>query len=135
MQGIPREGHDALQRRRQGDSPLPLWWSRGFPGELPLVGQARSWVAGLLPAGEPLDDLLAIASELAANAVKHTRSGDPGGRFTMDVTWSPDGARVVVGDQGSGDVPAIVASEGDDLADAVSGRGLLLVSVFSAAWG
>src|SRR5579862_5861841 len=77
--------------------PLPRWWWRGFPGQPPQVSQARSWVASLLPGCAPLDDLLLFASELASNAITHTRSGRPGGRFTVEVTWTPRTARVVVG--------------------------------------
>ena len=116
-------------------STLPLWWSRELDGEPPLVGRARSWVAELLPACAPLDDLLIFTSELATNAVTHTRSGHPGGRFTVEVTWSPQAARVVVGDQGSHEVPAIAASAGDQAAFLQSGRGLLLIDTLSAAWG
>jgi serine/threonine-protein kinase RsbW len=116
-------------------SELPLWWSRVFPGEPPLVGQARSWIAELLPACSPLDDLLLLASELASNAVAHTRSGQPGGQFTVEVTWSPQSARVVVGDQGSDEVPVAVASPGEQGEYLESGRGLLLVDALSAAWG
>jgi hypothetical protein len=89
----------------------------------------------LLPACSPLDDLLLLASELAANAVTHTRSGQPGGRFTVEVTWSPQSARVVVGDQGSDEIPVSAASPVDQVACLESGRGLLLVDALSAAWG
>jgi serine/threonine-protein kinase RsbW len=95
----------------------------------------RTWIEGFLPACAPLDDLVVIASELATNAVEHTRSGDPGGRFTVDVTWSPDSARVVVGDQGSDEVPESAASLEEEFACAESGRGLWLVGQLSAAWG
>ncbi len=114
---------------------LPLWWSRDFPGEPRRVGQARSWVARLLPACDPLDDLLIFASELASNAVTHTRSGQHGGRFTIEVTWSPQAARVVVGDQGSDETPATVAKPDDQAAYLENGRGLLLIDAMSAAWG
>jgi serine/threonine-protein kinase RsbW len=116
-------------------SPLPLWWSRQFRGQPSQVGHARSWIAGLFPRCEPLDDLLFFASELGANAVTHTRSGKPGGLFTVEVTWSPTAARVVVGDQGSDEVPRSTASPDDAAADLESGRGLLLIEAMSAAWG
>jgi serine/threonine-protein kinase RsbW len=116
-------------------SALPLWWSRVFPGQPSLVSQARSWISGLLPASPPLDDLLLLADELAANAVTHTRSGQPGGQFTVEVIWSPQSARVVVGDQGSDEVPVPVASLGDQVPNLESGRGLFLVEALSAAWG
>jgi hypothetical protein len=56
------------QRQSRSGLELPLWWSREFAGELPMVGEARSWIAELFPAGESLDDLLMVADELAANA-------------------------------------------------------------------
>jgi anti-sigma regulatory factor (Ser/Thr protein kinase) len=116
-------------------SPLPLWWSRGFPGEASQVGRARAWLAELLPACAPLDDLLLFTSELATNTTAHTRSGDPGGRFTVEVTWTPQVARVVVGDQGSDEVPASAASPDDQDAYLENGRGLLLIEAMAAAWG
>ena len=116
-------------------SPPPLWWSRDFPGEPRQVSHARSWVAKLLPACAPLDDLLIFTSELASNAVTHTRSGQPGGQFTVEVTWNPRTARIVVGDQGSHEVPVTAAIPGAQDAFLESGRGLLLVDMMSAAWG
>ena len=116
-------------------SPLPLWWSRDFPGEPAQVGRARAWVADLLPACAPLDDLLLFASELATNATAHTRSGEPDGRFTIEVTWTPQTARVVVGDQGSDEVPSSIASPDDQDAHLENGRGLLLIEMMAAAWG
>ena len=121
--------------QRAAEPGLPLWWWRSFPGEPSQVSQARSWIAGLLPACGPLDDLLVVASELATNAVAHTRSGQPGGLFTIDVTWTPGTARVVVGDQGSTEVPASAAAPADQVACQESGRGLLLVDALSASWG
>jgi hypothetical protein len=68
-----------------------------------------------------------------ANAVMHTRSGEPGGWFTVEVTWSPTTARVVVGDLGSDEIPTSSAPADD--ADLETGRGLLLIAAMSAAWG
>jgi len=115
-------------------SPLPLWWSRTFRGQPSQVRKARSWITGLLPACGPLDDLLTFTSELATNAVTHTRSGEPGGWFTVEVTLSPSTARVVVGDQGSDEIPASSTGPADDT-ELESGRGLLLIATMSAAWG
>jgi len=124
-----------IQASPSPGSPLPLWWSRLFPGEPAQVGKARSWVAELLPACDPLDELLIFASELATNAVTHTRSGEPGGWFSVEITWSPEVARVVVGDQGSDEVPTSEASSGDGATDTETGRGLLLIDAMSAGWG
>ena len=85
--------------------PPAYWWSRDFPGEEAQVHQVRAWMKGFLPACNALEDLVSVASELAGNAVTHTRSGQADGRFTVDVTWSPDSARVVVEDQGSDEIP------------------------------
>jgi hypothetical protein len=76
-----------------------------------------------------------FTSELATNTIAHTRSGDPGGRFTIEVTWTPQAARVAVGDQGSDEIPASTASPGEQDAYVENGRGLLLVDAMSAAWG
>jgi serine/threonine-protein kinase RsbW len=115
-------------------APLPLWWSREFAGEPAEVGRARGWVGKLLPACDPLDELLIVTSELSTNAVAHTRSGQPGGRFTVEVTWSPQAVRVIVGDQGSDEVPATPA-DAAGAEDLENGRGLLLVSALATAWG
>jgi anti-sigma regulatory factor (Ser/Thr protein kinase) len=112
--------------------PPAYWWSRDFPGEKEQARQVRAWIEGILPACDALEDLVLIASELASNAVTHTRSGQDNARFTVDVTWSADRARVVVGDKGSDEVPD---SANPDENDAETGRGLLLVGALSAAWG
>jgi serine/threonine-protein kinase RsbW len=115
-------------------SSLPLWWYRRFPGESLQISSARSWLAGLLPACGPLDDLLLFASELATNALVHTRSGEPDGWFSVEVTWCPMWARVVVGDQGSDEVPTRTGPR-DDAIELEDGRGLALIDALSAAWG
>jgi hypothetical protein len=89
------------------------WWSRDFPGQKAQVRAVRAWIEGLLPACDAREDLVTIASELGTNAVTHTRSGQAEGRFTVDVTWSPERTRVVAGDQGSDEVPG---SPGQDQA-------------------
>lgn len=116
--------------------PPTYWWSRDFPGEKAQVGAVRAWIEGFLPACDAREDLVTIASELSTNAVTHTRSGHPEGRFTVDVTWSPDCARVVAGDQGSDEVPGNPGNPGQDqVACAETGRGLLIVSALSSRWG
>jgi serine/threonine-protein kinase RsbW len=112
--------------------PPTYWWSRDFPGEEAQVREVRAWMKGFLPACDAQEDLVSIASELASNAVTHTRSGQAEGRFTVDVAWSLECARVVVGDQGSEEIPADPANP---TFDAESGRGLFLVHALSAAWG
>jgi anti-sigma regulatory factor (Ser/Thr protein kinase) len=94
-----------------------------------LVAEALA-VAGSCPAA---GDAALIVSELAANAVQHTRSGK-GGEVRVTVAATPaEWVLVMVGDAGpdEGAVPAIPAQR----ASAESGRGLLLVAALSAAYG
>lgn len=68
-----------------------------------------------------------LTSELVANAVVH----GGGGAVTLSVRASGGRLRVDVYDT-SPDLPAAAANPG---ADAVSGRGLLLVETLAAGWG
>jgi serine/threonine-protein kinase RsbW len=112
-----------------------VWWGRDFPGGTDQVGEARHWVEDLLPGCDPLADILLLASELSTNAVMHTRSGQAGGRFTVDIEWAPDVARVVIGDQGSPTILAIGARPGEATWTDESGRGLWLVDELADDWG
>ena len=94
-----------------------------------LVAEALA-VAGRCPAA---DDAALIVSELAANAVRHTRSGK-GGEVRVTVAAAPaEWVLILVGDDGQdeGLVPGIPAQR----PSAESGRGLLLVAALSAACG
>ena len=77
-----------------------------------------------------MDELVLLASELAANAVLHSRSGHPGGVFTVRATLYPgDYAWVEIIDQGG----AWVADRHDD----EHGRGLTVVAIIAGEgnWG
>lgn len=94
-----------------------------------LLAEALA-VAGSCPAA---DDAALIISELAANAVRHTRSGK-GGEVRVTVAAAPaEWVLILVGDDGpdEGSVPEIPVQR----SSAESGRGLLLVSALSAACG
>ena len=112
-----------------------LWWARDFPGGEDQVRLARHWIEDLLPQCDPLADLVLLASELCTNAILHTRSGKPVGRFTVDVEWAPQAARVVIGDQGSPTAPAITAKTQDATLADEHGRGLWLVDELADDWG
>jgi anti-sigma regulatory factor (Ser/Thr protein kinase) len=122
-----------------------LLWARDFPGRAFEVRAARRWIEGLLPDCEPREDVLLLASELCANAVVHTRSGLPGGRFSVHIEWSPERARVVIEDQGSpGSLAAGSLAAGSlevEASPAVPawarecGRGLPLVAEIADDWG
>ena len=71
-----------------------------------------------------------VVSEFAANALRHTVSSEPGGRFLLEVRRWSGGAAVSVTDEGSHKVPAI--PEPDDLSEC--GRGLQTVHSLAAEW-
>jgi len=116
-------------------APSVAWWGRDFRGGADQVRLARHWIEDLLPECDPLQDILLLVSELCANAVTHTRSREAGGRFSVDVEWGPELARVVIGDQGSLTVPAIGGKPGESAGTEEDGRGLLLVDELADDWG
>jgi Histidine kinase-like ATPase domain len=107
-------------------------WARTFPGVAASVPEARGFVAGLLTGCPARDVLIACASELCANAIAHTASGN-GGAFIVEVACPRDGlARIAVTDDG-GAVSAPAAGVPDPMAD--GGRGLALVAACTSRWG
>jgi hypothetical protein len=74
---------------------------RGVRASVPA---ARQFIADALPGCPRADDLILAASELAANAVCRSASGE-GGRFTLRVRTAPRWARVEVTDSGPALLP------------------------------
>ena len=108
-----------------------LW----FPGQASAVGQARRFVASVAGEDFPaLDDLLVLVSEVAANAVKHTASGD-GGAFEIAVCVSENAVRVEVGDQGGASEPRLADHDGVSADALTGGRGLRIVEALATKWG
>ena len=106
-------------------------WARTFRGVPAAVPEARSFVAETLVGCPAREVLLTCVSELCANAVRHTASGD-GGAFTVEVACPRDGvARVAVTDAGGPTVPAPGAP--DLMAE--GGRGLAMVAACTTRWG
>jgi anti-sigma regulatory factor (Ser/Thr protein kinase) len=111
------------------------WWTRHFRGRADQVLEVRHWLEDLLPECAARSDVLLLASELCANAIVHSRSGEAGGQFSVDVDWAPTLARVVIGDQGSAKAPSVASRSGDAAQLGESGRGLLLVDDVADDWG
>lgn len=91
------------------------------------VGADLAKVAASCPVA---DDLVLLASELAANAILHSRSGHPARTFAVRTTLYPgDYAWVEVTDQGG----CWTADEHDD----EHGRGLTIVAAIAGDgnWG
>jgi anti-sigma regulatory factor (Ser/Thr protein kinase) len=116
-------------------SPGATWWTRRFRGGADQVPEVRRWLKDLLPDCAARADVLLLASELCTNAIVHSRSGEAGGQFSVDVDWAPTLARVVIGDQGSARAPVLAGRAGDAAPPGESGRGLLLVDDVADDWG
>jgi anti-sigma regulatory factor (Ser/Thr protein kinase) len=103
---------------------------RVFPGRLDQVAQARRFVARVLDGCPVSDDALLCTSELASNAVRHTRTGW-NGKFQVVVWRGRSSACVAVLDDGSDTTPV----PGQPGRVAESGHGLLAVQTLAARWG
>jgi anti-sigma regulatory factor (Ser/Thr protein kinase) len=117
--------------RATGTAAAPvITWARTFPAVPAQVREARRFLAGLLDGGPAAGDALICLSELASNAVAHSRSGQPGGTFTVRVRRAAQRLRVEVCDQGGP-----WHSPGHPSTDEPSGRGLLIVAQLASRWG
>jgi serine/threonine-protein kinase RsbW len=118
--------------------PLAVLAAAWFPGEPSSVGDAREFVRGVLGDDCPvLDDVLLMASEIASNAVRHTRSGKQGGWFDLTVSKARNTVRVAVADRGSPSEPGIPDDSGGRFGAEVltGGRGLRIVDALANGWG
>jgi serine/threonine-protein kinase RsbW len=102
--------------------------AQAFPGNSVQVREARRFLAAILGRRRAADDAVLCLSELAANAIIHSRSGRPGGYFTVGVDIDSQRLRVEVCDEGG---PWTWLGRGDER----HGRGLLVVSQLARAWG
>lgn len=106
---------------------------RRFPGLPSQVKHARRFVARCLSSFSEADTAILLTSEVVTNAVVHSASGRPGGKFDIAVIVAGGNVRVEVGDAGSGSVPVPQERAAYDIAD--HGRGLDLVEALSTRWG
>ena len=103
-------------------------WSRVFVATPPHVPEARRFLARILVGRSAADDAVLCLGELAANAAIHSRSRD-GGQFTVRAQLGGGILRVEVGDEGGPWVQPAGPPDGQH------GRGLLIVSQLTRAWG
>jgi serine/threonine-protein kinase RsbW len=108
-------------------SPSSCKCSRTFPGRPDQVRQARGFLQRVLADCGLLTDAVLICSELATNAVLHSRSGQPEGQFTVraevrdgDYVW------IEVEDQGGVWTDAGHSDQ--------RGRGLEIVAMLADYW-
>jgi serine/threonine-protein kinase RsbW len=107
-----------------------LIWRRSFPGLAEHVRHAREFAAFLLADLPRVDDAVLVVSEFAANALRHTASARPGGRYLLEIRRWRDGASVALTDEGSHKIPRV--PEPDDLSEC--GRGLQTVNALATEW-
>jgi anti-sigma regulatory factor (Ser/Thr protein kinase) len=106
-------------------APLPARdRTRTFPGHREHARNAREFIAAILGAHHAAGDAVLLISELSANAVAHSASGQPGGQFTVRARVDDDGhVHAQVEDQGSpwdGNLTAAEAPHGLYLLRALS---------------
>ena len=113
-----------MMRAETSKPPEAATFHRSYPGTDDQVQQVRKDLAPLVDGCPLADDFVLLASELSTNAVVHSRSGLPGGVFTVRAEIRPGNyACLEVEDQGG---PWIERKPGDD-----HGRGLVLVSALA----
>jgi hypothetical protein len=80
----------------------PGTYARAYEGRPDQIQHVRAFLAGVLDGCPVVDSAVLIGDELATNAVRHSNSGKPGGKFTVRVeVHEPDYLWVEVEDQGS----------------------------------
>jgi anti-sigma regulatory factor (Ser/Thr protein kinase) len=80
------ESHACATRQqhvRRPGAACPLRYAHSFPGQADQIRHVRACLREILAAWPRAGDAVAVASELAANSVLHSRSGLPGGVFTV----------------------------------------------------
>jgi len=120
-----------------GPVPSTRPFTRTFRGTPASVPEARRFVAELLTGCPAREVLMTCVSELCANAIAHSDSGN-GGVFIVEVHLPRPGvARIAVTDEGGPSLP--VAGRLDPMAEAglmaEGGRGLALVAACTSRWG
>ncbi|WP_220183037.1 ATP-binding protein [Sphaerisporangium album] len=148
--GLPQAGHSSRalpvdEAVRTG--PEILIWRRAFPGALDQAAEARRLTRFLLGGTPFADDAELVVGELAGNAVRHTRSGSPGGHFTVEIILTsprreplggPAAAAsvlVTVYDLGGAGVPRFGGHGQADVPCAEGGRGLAIVTALAERTG
>ncbi|OLE21185.1 MAG: hypothetical protein AUG49_22685 [Catenulispora sp. 13_1_20CM_3_70_7] len=119
------------------------YWSRDFDGLPECVSEVREYTRNVVGDREGADLVELVASELAGNAIRHSDSGEPGGRFTVHLAEFCTRWQVRVDDLGGPGEPHICEpppiKSVDDLdtfgEEIEAGRGLAMVAAVSSKWG
>lgn len=104
-------------------------WEYTYPGTDKQVGYVRAALRPLLRDCPIADDVILVMSELAANAVRHSASREPGGTFTARLLHVP-------GDYILGEIEDGGSSwDGNLVGSARDASGLLVVLNLASACG
>lgn len=119
------------------------YWSKTFDGLPEHLTKVREFTRLVAVGRDGADVVEMVASELAGNAIQHSASGRPGGKFILELADLRDGWQVRVVDEGGPQTPRLCplasiedAEDLDVLGDEVeAGRGLAMVAEVSSDWG
>jgi anti-sigma regulatory factor (Ser/Thr protein kinase) len=103
-------------------------WGLSCPGFPEEVSRARRWTRDILRGSPLADDAELIVSELSANAILHTASGQDSGVFHLALAVSPQVVALSVTDDGGTDSAPKVEHPDEE---AMHGRGLGMVSALA----
>ena len=107
---------------------------RTFPGQPDQIFRARHFTYHYLRHTPTVAEVCLMVSEVTTNAVQHSRSGLPGGEFTLTLAVEDAQVRVEVQDEGS-TVGAVRHVEEADPSEAEHGRGLAVVEALADKYG
>jgi serine/threonine-protein kinase RsbW len=111
---------------------------REFAGRPDQVRAARWWLSRMIDGLPVAPDVVLACSELASNAIIHSDSGLPGGKFTVRLSVETDIIRIEVIDQGGQWATSRsrwLGGSDDQGDDGQSGRGLTIVAALASSWG
>jgi serine/threonine-protein kinase RsbW len=123
----------AMDQAVPAAAPLPgppggWMWNEVFPGTIGEMRYVRSAARALLDGCPAADTAVHVLSELSANAVLHSRSGEPGGAFAVRLQHRPgDSVWGEVEDEGS-------SWDGDLAASARDRSGLFIIVRLATVW-
>jgi anti-sigma regulatory factor (Ser/Thr protein kinase) len=120
---------------REATTAPPLLWSRAFPAIPVCTREARRFLAAILTGCPDADNAILCLSELVTNAIVHSRSRAPGGRFFVHVYRRENVLRVEVSDQGGPWAPLPTSAPPGADGGGGGGRGLLIVARLARCWG
>jgi anti-sigma regulatory factor (Ser/Thr protein kinase) len=121
----------AIEAQTHATTPaVTIRFERTYQGAADQLRRVRADLRQVLADCPAADDAIVCASELAANAVLHSTSGEPGGTFTICAEICPGlHIRIQVRDHGSFRIPRQLSYPAD------RPHGLDIVALYADQWG